>query len=93
VFSAYFPVSHPERPTPAPVAVTSVAAPPPALRRSLPQHAPRIDPVNWPTIAERARHESLRDLACAYGVSHETIRAIVRRVDAAMCTTITMTAD
>ncbi|MGN6758977.1 MAG: hypothetical protein ACTHMJ_21610 [Thermomicrobiales bacterium] len=36
----------------------------------------------WPTIAARAQHESLRDLAAAYGVSHETIRAIVRRVAA-----------
>jgi DNA-binding GntR family transcriptional regulator len=27
-------------------------------------------------------HESLRDLAIAYGVSHETIRAVLRRVEA-----------
>jgi hypothetical protein len=32
-----------------------------------------------PSIAERARHESLRDLAAEYGVSHETIRGVVRR--------------
>ena len=44
------------------------------------QHRPHIDPVVWPEIAERARHDSLRQLAAAYGVSHETIRAIVRRV-------------
>jgi hypothetical protein len=46
----------------------------------MPQHTPRIDPVNWAAIAERARHESLRDLAVAYGVSHGTIRAILRRI-------------
>jgi predicted DNA binding protein len=33
----------------------------------------------WPEIAERARYASLRDLAIEYGVSHETIRAVVRR--------------
>ncbi len=36
-----------------------------------------------PEVAARARHESLRDLALAYGVSHETIRAVVKRVAAA----------
>jgi hypothetical protein len=41
---------------------------------------PQLSPELWPEIAARARHESLRDLAAAYGVSHETIRAIVRRV-------------
>jgi hypothetical protein len=30
-------------------------------------------------IAARARYESLRDLAACYGVSHETVRTIVRR--------------
>jgi hypothetical protein len=48
----------------------------------LPQYTLRIDPINWPIIAERVRYESLRDLACAYDVSHETIRAIGRRVGA-----------
>jgi DeoR/GlpR family transcriptional regulator of sugar metabolism len=28
----------------------------------------------------RAEHESLRELAAAYGVSHETIRAAIRRM-------------
>jgi hypothetical protein len=93
VFPAYFPVTHPERLAAAPIAVSSVAAPSPAPRRSLPQHAPRIDPGNWPVIAERARYKSLRDLACAYGVSHETIRAIVRRVDAVLSTTVTTATD
>ena len=44
------------------------------------QHQPQIDPTLWPEIAARARHESLRDLAGEYGVSHETIRTIVRRM-------------
>ena len=44
------------------------------------QHQPQIDPILWPEIAERARHESLRHVAGVYGVSHETIRTIVRRV-------------
>ena len=43
------------------------------------QQQPHVDPAVWPEIAERARYESLRDLAAEYGVSHETIRAIVRR--------------
>ena len=46
---------------------------------SLPkQWRPWLDRAQWPAIAERARHESLRDLAAEYGVSHETIRSIVR---------------
>ena len=40
---------------------------------------PRLDRARWPDIAERARYESLRDLAAGYGVSHETVRAIVGR--------------
>ena len=47
-----------------------------------PQKCPALPPDTWPTIAERSRHESLRDLAAEYGVSHETIRAVVRRVAA-----------
>jgi hypothetical protein len=42
------------------------------------QQRPRLHPSQWPEIAERARYESLRHLAVAYGVSHETIRAAVR---------------
>jgi len=42
-----------------------------------------FDPASWPITAERARHESLRDLAAAYGVSHATIRGILQRVGAA----------
>ena len=44
------------------------------------QHQPQIDRALWPEIAERARHESLRTLVVEYGVSHETIRTIVRRL-------------
>jgi hypothetical protein len=55
---------------------------PPALPATLPparQQRPRLAPECWPEIAARAEQESLRALALAYGVSHETIRAIVRR--------------
>ena len=67
-------------------------APPPAALIP-PQQRPRLPRSSYPAIAERARHESLRDLAAEHGVSHETIRAIVRRVGrlalvaAAACTT------
>jgi hypothetical protein len=44
------------------------------------QKRPRLHPSRWPEIAERARYESLRDLAAAYSVSHETIRAILGRM-------------
>jgi len=47
-----------------------------------PCHRPQLPPACWPEVAARARHESLRDLALAYGVSHETIRAVVKRVAA-----------
>ena len=43
------------------------------------QHRPHLDPARWPEVAERAPHASLRHLAAEYGVSHETIRTIVRR--------------
>ena len=52
----------------------------PVITLRPPQQLPQIDPALWPEIAERARYESLRDLAAKYGVSHETIRAVVRRV-------------
>jgi len=45
-----------------------------------PRRATKIAPEQWPQIADRAKHESLRDLATGYGVSHETIRAILRRM-------------
>ena len=52
----------------------------PVTLRQPPQHQPQIDPALWPAIAKRARRESLRALALEYGVSHEAIRRIVRRV-------------
>ncbi len=64
LFPAYYPV-----PAPAVVPVLSPR-----------QKRPRLAPEAWPTIAERARHESLRELATEYAVSHETIRAVVRRM-------------
>ena len=57
------------------------------------QKRPQITPVIWPEIVERARHESLRDLAIAYDVSYETIRTVVRRANAAERTLLAMAAD
>jgi hypothetical protein len=74
VFPRYSPLCRSGCPSPAPA-----AAPRPPKKRLLPQRTPRIAPANWPFIAARARHESLRDLAAAYGVNHETIRVILRR--------------
>jgi hypothetical protein len=37
----------------------------------------RVGAALWPDIRARAQHESLRALAAAYGVSHETIRRII----------------
>ncbi len=55
------------------------APPPTTPTPTLPQKRPQLSQRLWPEIAQRAQHESLRDLAAEYGVSHETIRAIVRR--------------
>jgi hypothetical protein len=83
-FPAYFSLISPD-----PLALAPMAASRRIESRGtpvrLPPHAPRIDPSLWPTIAERARFEGLRDLAAAYGVSHETIRGIVRRARLAHC--------
>lgn len=54
----------------------------PVALRQPPQHRPRVDPALWPEVAERAGRESLRARASEYGVSHETIRTIVRRMAA-----------
>ncbi len=67
VFPSRFPV-------PAPPTRSSTTPPVPQ------QHRPRLAPERWSEIAERAQYESLRDLAAEYGVSHETIRAVVQRV-------------
>ena len=40
---------------------------------------PRLAADAGPELAERLRHESLRDLAAAYDVSHETIRRAADR--------------
>jgi hypothetical protein len=45
----------------------------------MPRGRSRLAPTRWREIAARAEHESPRELA-AYGVSHETIRAVVGRV-------------
>jgi hypothetical protein len=61
--------------------VTRLEGPIPSEEPQRPRRQrPRVSPQLWPEIAERAGCESLRDLALAYGVSHETIRMIVRRV-------------
>jgi hypothetical protein len=44
-----------------------------------PQQRPRLPRELYLAIAERAQHESSRDLATEYGDSHETLRAIVDR--------------
>ena len=56
----------------------------PAILVRPPQQQPQLDAALWPAIAERARYASLRDLAAEYGVSHETVRAIVRRGGSAL---------
>ena len=40
---------------------------------------PRIPPRLWPVVAADARLLGLRQAAKQYGVSHETVRQIVRR--------------
>ena len=40
---------------------------------------PRLATDVGQELAERLRHESLRDLAVAYDVSHETIRKVAHR--------------
>ncbi len=61
-----------------PIAYFPVASP--VMLQQPAQHRPHVDLARWPEIAERARHESLRALAAEYGVSHETIRTISKRV-------------
>ena len=40
---------------------------------------PALSPADWPAIVARAESEGLRPIAANYGVSPETIRAILRR--------------
>jgi len=59
----YFPIA----------ALPSVPPVPPAHKR------PRLTAALGGELAERVRHESLRDLAVAYDVSHETVRGTLQR--------------
>ena len=78
LFPTYFPIARRAGTPTAPQADRRDICPCPPRPRPQ-QHTPKLDHALWPRIAERARHESLRDLAAEYGVSHETIRTIVRR--------------
>ena len=52
----------------------------PPLQHTPPAHKrPRLAAGTGTDVAERLRHESLRDLAVAYDVSHETIRKVADR--------------
>ena len=44
---------------------------------------PRIPRERWPEVAARAEREGLRTVARELGVSHETVRAVVRAVSRA----------
>ena len=41
---------------------------------------PRIPGERWPEVAALARQEGLRAVARELGVSHETVRAVVRTI-------------
>ena len=43
----------------------------------------RIPEERWPEVAARAGREGLRSVARDLGVSHETVRSIVRAVESA----------
>jgi hypothetical protein len=44
------------------------------------QRQPRLSPDRWPLVAADARLLGLRQAARQHGVSHETVRQILRRV-------------
>jgi hypothetical protein len=44
---------------------------------------PRIPKTYWPEIADRAQSQGLRAVARDLGVSHETVRSVVRAVTSA----------
>jgi hypothetical protein len=53
------------------------------LRRGTRRYAfgvkpPRIPRERWPEVVKRARCESLRSIARDFGVSHETVRAVLQ---------------
>ena len=57
-------------------------------RRGLGRYAagakrPRIPREHWPDVATRAKREGLRAVARQFGVSHETVRSMVRSVSQA----------
>jgi hypothetical protein len=64
----------------APLVERVAAAEPQRPTPSRPQHAPRIDPARWPTVAADARLLRLRQAAWQHGVSHEAVRQIMRRL-------------
>ena len=39
---------------------------------------PRIPRERWTEVAVRAKDEGLRAVACDFGVSHETVRSVVK---------------
>ena len=38
----------------------------------------RIPEDRWPEVVARAKGEGLRSIACDFGVSHETVRTVLR---------------
>ena len=49
-------------------------------RYSAEAKGPRIPKARWPEVAERARRDGLRAVARELGVSHETVRSVLRSV-------------
>ena len=58
-------------------AIATTPAPSPSHRS---RQRVAIPPDQWPIIAAEARQIGLRQTARQFGISHETIRQIVRRV-------------
>jgi hypothetical protein len=52
-----------------------------AGRYSMTVKGPRISSQDWTEVAARAEREGLRAVARDLGVSHETVRAVVKRVE------------
>jgi hypothetical protein len=44
---------------------------------------PRIPRERWPEVATRVQREGLRTVARDFGVSHETVRSVMRAIAAA----------
>ena len=47
-------------------------------RYALGAKPPRIPRERWPEVVARAECEGLRSIARGFGVSHETVRAVIR---------------